>query len=264
MTLEQTRQLATEFERRLYTINPTFAVENKIDTDEMYAYLNEYAQVLLSKAAEADSVGEPDQYGLILAQSIMPIGNDFPQHMGNVSIFGNKCASFRIQKCFRLLGGSIAKYVYVRTESGDEGDIIITHFEKSAPIVIYNTKYLQKVIQQYDNEDAIFRHNPATIWQQTNSEDCLYIYVFDGAINVTNPGEPGGPNNEISPVQLQVRYIPNIDRFYINSHAQQACQLPMSCFNDLVEGAVQLYIERALSTQSKQQPKEQQKEQNKQ
>lgn len=264
MTLEQTRQLATEFERRLYTINPTFAVENKIDTDEMYAYLNEYAQVLLSKAAEADSVGEPDQYGLVLAQSIMPIGNDFPQHMGNVSIFGNKCASFRIQNCFRLLGGSIAKYIYDRTETEDDEYRVIAHFEQSAPIVIYNTKQLQKVIQQYDNGDAIFRHNPATVWQQTTTENCLYIYVFDGAINVTNPEIPEDQDVSIPPVQLQVRYIPNIDRFQVSSHSPQACQLPMSCFNDLVEGAVQLYIERALSTQPKQQPKEQQKEQNKQ
>lgn len=295
MTIEQTRQLAVEFERRLYTINPSFMTENKIDTEEIYAYLNEYAQILLEKAAEYESQGKPDDYGLIVSQSLMPIGNNFPEQMDNVLIFGKECVSFRIKNCFRVLGGSVTKYIYdgVREDmdiehyhdhgkTGDKhGPVILSHFSQSSPIVIYNTKDLQKVLQTYDNEGSIFRHNPATIWQKAGYSnrfyhkdshtkiyentipDYTYIYVFDGALDVVDLRGSNGedpPNNTIPGVQLQLRYIPLLPYFEITLENKEMCQLPMSCFHDLVEGAVQLYIERAMSTrpskQENQQPKQ--------
>lgn len=42
MTLEQTRQLGIEFERRIQAIMPSEELFNKLDTDTIYAYLNEY------------------------------------------------------------------------------------------------------------------------------------------------------------------------------------------------------------------------------
>ena len=42
MTREQTRQLAVEFERRIIEIYPSFANEEKLDTDTIYSFLSEY------------------------------------------------------------------------------------------------------------------------------------------------------------------------------------------------------------------------------
>ena len=42
MTLEQTRQLGIEFERRIQTILPSTKTVDKIDTEDIYAFLNEY------------------------------------------------------------------------------------------------------------------------------------------------------------------------------------------------------------------------------
>jgi hypothetical protein len=42
MTLQETRQLGIEVERRLQTILPTFKLENKIDTEDIYAFLNQF------------------------------------------------------------------------------------------------------------------------------------------------------------------------------------------------------------------------------
>jgi hypothetical protein len=42
MTLPQTRQLGIEVERRLQTILPTLKLENKIDTEDIYAFLNQF------------------------------------------------------------------------------------------------------------------------------------------------------------------------------------------------------------------------------
>jgi hypothetical protein len=42
MTIEQTRQLGIVFERRIQAIMPQEELFNKLDTDTIYAYLNEY------------------------------------------------------------------------------------------------------------------------------------------------------------------------------------------------------------------------------
>jgi hypothetical protein len=42
MTIEQTRQLGIEFERRLHEMYPNFKVKEKLDTDTIYSFLSEY------------------------------------------------------------------------------------------------------------------------------------------------------------------------------------------------------------------------------
>jgi hypothetical protein len=42
MTQEQTRQLGIEFERRIQAMVPSEEFINKLDTDTIYSYLNEY------------------------------------------------------------------------------------------------------------------------------------------------------------------------------------------------------------------------------
>lgn len=42
MTKAETRQLGIEFERRIQTIDPQFELINKLDTETIYSYLNEY------------------------------------------------------------------------------------------------------------------------------------------------------------------------------------------------------------------------------
>jgi len=42
MTLKETRQLGIEFERRIQTMIPDTEFLEKLDTDTIYAYLNQY------------------------------------------------------------------------------------------------------------------------------------------------------------------------------------------------------------------------------
>ena len=54
MTKKQTRMLGIEFERRLQTMDPTLIQINKIDTDDIYAYLNEYQQLYVKQLYTAE------------------------------------------------------------------------------------------------------------------------------------------------------------------------------------------------------------------
>jgi len=42
MTVEQTRKMGIEFERRLHEIYPEFRNNEKLDTDTIYSFLSEY------------------------------------------------------------------------------------------------------------------------------------------------------------------------------------------------------------------------------
>jgi len=42
MTLEETRQLGIEFERRIQTMIPEREFLNKLDTETIYSFLNQY------------------------------------------------------------------------------------------------------------------------------------------------------------------------------------------------------------------------------
>ena len=42
MTIEQTRQLGVEFERRVQTMIPESEFINKLDTDTIFSFLNQY------------------------------------------------------------------------------------------------------------------------------------------------------------------------------------------------------------------------------
>ena len=49
MTLEQTRQLGIEFERRIQTMIPETEFVSKLDTETIYSYLNQYQDKLIQE-----------------------------------------------------------------------------------------------------------------------------------------------------------------------------------------------------------------------
>ena len=56
MTLDQTRKLGIEFERRLQTINENMKISDKIDTDDIYSYLNQYQEYEVNSLREFDNL----------------------------------------------------------------------------------------------------------------------------------------------------------------------------------------------------------------
>ena len=54
MTIEETRNLAIEFERRIQQIHPDFSLKGKLTSDVIYAMLNEYQNVYFKQMVLAD------------------------------------------------------------------------------------------------------------------------------------------------------------------------------------------------------------------
>lgn len=60
MTIEETRKLAIEFERRIQQIHPDFSLKGKLTSDVIYSMLNEYQSVYFKQMVLAD---DQDQSG---------------------------------------------------------------------------------------------------------------------------------------------------------------------------------------------------------
>jgi hypothetical protein len=54
MTLLETRQMGIEFERRCQAIDPTMEIAGKIETDDIYSYLNQYQEQYVKELLIAD------------------------------------------------------------------------------------------------------------------------------------------------------------------------------------------------------------------
>ena len=62
MTLEETRQLGIEFERRVQTMIPEKELVDKLDTETIYSYINQYQDKFVNDIYRSlDSVSTPSK-----------------------------------------------------------------------------------------------------------------------------------------------------------------------------------------------------------
>lgn len=237
MTLKQTRLLGIEFERRVQTILP--ATENiaKLDTETIYSFLNQYQskyvhdiyrgldkiesgtrlathveRILQSmlKSKDLDEVSEDDvnvQYdGTSISDSARSktysTPFDYQMYVRSVS---------NVTKTFSWIGNENSKEVL--------------------PNIFTSQTEVWKLMETPHNKLRILRY-PAAILSPYTIED--------------DPTENQKPTltvihdryTEIKGVKLLYYKEPA----YFDIMTSTPCELPMDCFDDLVTGAVELYI----------------------
>lgn len=73
MTIEQTRQLGIEFERRLQTMFPATKIMAKIDTEDIYSFLNQYQLQYIQSLYLAEDQTPSEARPSILVQDVLRI-----------------------------------------------------------------------------------------------------------------------------------------------------------------------------------------------
>lgn len=230
MTYNETVQLGIEFERRLIEIDPSFEVENKPDTETIYAFLNEYAkqyfddiikQLMVVKDRNVINDLQERVKDLIKEEYITEIIDSYNTIQPN-------CKSFSLP---------IEYYKYIRSYSKCLSTYKFKHKENSEDFVLVENKIFSEY-QDYSKinniyNDGFILRNPLVIFEREekfgNSRPNQPITVLHD--NYTN----------ISSVLLV--YYTMIKQFTILRRGDNNnCQLSSSCFWDIVKGAVDLYI----------------------
>ena len=247
MTREETRKLGIEFERRLIEVYPQFASEQKLGTDAIYSFLSEfqtqYVKILYS--TEDDF-----QRGTRRAKRISDVSRSLIRRV-NIKP-SNDDGIYNLPDNYAM---------YVRSES------IVTKNYKSdkvlengviTPNILVKQEDVDNVINAYYNYKGIIK-NPLVVFENTSYTSNQFKVISD-------------TYTQIESVDLTYYCQPNafnVLKFNDNDQSAGAvhsyCSLPYSCFEELVSGAVDMYLNRyklklAQGNSKQSQPKQQEAE----
>lgn len=229
MTPEQTRQLGIEFERRIQAMAPAEEFLNKLDTQTIYSYLNQYQDKYVKDVFKAldglQSGTNVSIYAEAILQSLLTRDSKPVPEGTNTG----DTVVYELNDSFEMYVRSVSK---VSTSY---------QFKKTAQTqgVLPNKLVSQKEAQMFEAQPndslRILREPIAYLSQKQNGSYTLTI-IYD---------------KFTTPTQVDVYYYKRPAYFDIMTNT--ACELPYECFDDLVTGAVDLYVQYAAGATSNKQ-----------
>ena len=243
MNLTETRQLGIEFERRIQTMMPDREYIDKLDTDTIYSFLNQYQDKYIHEiyrnldkiesgsklSAHIESVLQSLQE----AYTIPVTGNNVENNTQNI-VDAN---GFSIVDTARSITFPLPEnfYMYIRSVS----NVSSTYGFRSAatngtgsqdstqqlkirilPNELVSQSDVWRLLETPHNSLRILRY-PAAVLGKGNTLTCIYDrYTTVEGIKVLYYKQPR----------------------HFNIMDSTSCELPMDAFDDLVTGAVDLYM----------------------
>lgn len=234
MTLEQTRQLGIEFERRVQTMIPETEHSAKLDTETIYSFLNQYQDKLihdLYKTVDQVPVSNMETYIETLLNSMMSTTSLVPSATRPIC----RCELPRDFGLYIKSYSAVSSTYRYKSNSGTESSGIV-------PNELISVKDVNKIISRPQDSMRIVR-NPIVWLSDNNGLGVLYD-------RYTEPRT----------IMLEYYKVPN----YMNPMTSTQCELPMEMFEQLVTGAVDLYTDYVAGAEArKRQMLEQQRQQQK-
>lgn len=235
MSLDETRQLGIEFERRVQTMIPETEMLSKLDTETIYSYLNQYQDKFIHDIYKSlDNIptpSKPSSYVESILQGLLTTTDQI-----DVTKTGDSF-SVSLPDNFGLYVDSYTtvskSHRYKSPKEGSAGQVPNT--------LISKTKVQELVTRPQDNM-RIMRYPIAYL------DNNKKITVFC--------------DRYTQPTKFKMSYyrVPN----YMNLFNNQTCELSMDVFDDLVTGAVDLYVQYVAGAEArKRQMQEQQQKRNK-
>lgn len=226
MSITDTRNLGIEFERRIQTMFPQTELQYKLDTETIYSFLNEYqykyVQVLyntLNQGTENSSKIEHALEPLFTTIELIKnsdgtwvFGDQFPITFANT---GNETI-FDLNQNISLYIGSISE---VSSSYNFKGQFDAQHPVKIVTNTLVSNKDYMKMYNTVYDSFRILRSPIITIDKNT------VRMMHDMFTNVD---------------KIKISYYKYPATFSILNST--ACELPIESFDDIVTGAVQLYV----------------------
>lgn len=214
MTLEQTRQLGIEFERRIQTILPSTKTVDKIDTEDIYAFLNEYQNQFVKELYITKDRVQPNSNA----------SNRIDDYLKTLIVWG-ECIPDEYN-LFKLDDFNM----YIDSTSLIEGSYAKPYDEKDSQTQVWvgndyiNSHQYKQIMRDPYNKGKILRR-PLLVMKNAGKGTTFEV-ITDEYTKV---------------IAVDIRYIKIPANFTILGDGV-ACELPYECFNELVSGAVQLFI----------------------
>lgn len=231
MTLKQTRQLGIEFERRLQTISPSFKIQNKVDTEDIYSFLNQFQkQYIDSIYAQNDQITSNSRASILAEDVLRTLTKHKIEDVKTTPEDEEEDESFDFDNLVFELPDDYYKYIrsvsHVSKTYRGVGESVVSN-------ILLKQSDANMVINQYYDKNRILR-NPVVILIGNTLKIIHDQYTDIDKVDIT--------------------YIKRPNDFSILNDTP--CELPYECFDTLVSGAVELYIRHITGLQSKQNEKQ--------
>ena len=256
MTLNQTRQLGIEFERRVQTILP--ATENiaKLDTETIYSFLNQYQQKYVHDIYRGlDNIESGTRLATHVERVLQGLlksavleeteQDDYSVLYDSTSISDTaRSITYRTPMDYQMYVRSVSNVSKTFSWIGNENSTDVL------PNVFTSQTDVWKLMETPHNKLRILRYpaailSPYTVVDKPNRSDYSSDEEYNAAME-----EYQQLNNKPTLTVIHDRYttIKGVkllyykEPIYFDIMTSTACELPMDCFDDLVTGAVELYI----------------------
>ena len=248
MTPEETRQLGIEFERRVQTMIPEKEYLDKLDTDTIYAYLNSYQDKYIhdiyrnldqiKSGSKLSAHVESVLQQMLKTQTISVdqaynYTQDVEDDNGVVIIENGRSVTYPLDPQFYMYVRSVSNvsstYSYKSNETQSNGSLPI----RIIPNELVSQSDVWRLLETPHNSLRILRYPAATIGEYKEFE-------IDGetkkvpTLNVIY-------DQYTTPVGIKIMYYAQPQRFGLIPSVP--CELPMDAFDDIVTGAVDLYVQ---------------------
>lgn len=205
MTLEETRQLGIEFERRCQTFDPSLQTVGKLDTEDIYSFLNQYQ---LQFVKQLYLTQDKLQNGTYTASKIRDYLKSLIKRDPEIQV--------NMITTYSLPGAKLPDKYFMYIAS-------FTHFDSFIqPNESVDIKTIQDIQNEYFDRHRIIRKPLIAIVDDNK----IIIKAMDG----------------LKPTAITIDYVEKPSEFTILGDDPKSCELPSDCFEDLVNGAVELFF----------------------
>lgn len=249
MTLNETRQLGIEFERRIQTMIPEKEFD-KLDTETIYSFLNQYQDRYIHDIyRNLDNI----QSGTKLSSHVESVLQTLLK-TSELTAAGNSNLIDTPLSIVCELPPDFDMYVRSTSIVSDTYNFKVSNNTNQGLKIIPNQFVSQndawKLFETPNNTLRILRQ-PAAILSKNNAGECTLTIIHDRYTNIQKVG---------------LTYYAKPTYFDIMTSTE--CELPIDVFDDIVSGAIDLYIQyvagaEANKKKQQEQLRKQQNEQNK-
>lgn len=246
MTLEETRQLGIEFERRVQTMIPEKELFDKLDTETIYSFLNQYQDKYI--------------HDIYRSLDAIPSGTKISAHVESVlqALLKREWISVEAPHVISAMDNIVDPN---GIEVMNTGRSVVYPLDPSFYMYVRSVSKVEKTFSfrsNKNNNNSSIRVLPNELVSQSDAwtlietpHDTLRILRRPAAILSNTVGDSNGQTEGKSltviydqytwPLGIEILYYREPQHF--NLMTSTACELPLDCFDDLVTGALELYIQ---------------------